>query len=69
MDTETVEKVLEAVVLLPGDTLVVSFGEHVEPRELDAFTADMRARLGEDVRVVAIGGAVNIHVLRHVGES
>ena len=64
MTTEqVVTQVIEAVVVHPGDILVVSLAV-TSQSEIAQFGTDLRARLGPDVIVVVIGGAVSIDVLR-----
>lgn len=57
-------QVVEAVVVLPGDTLVVSLPSARDLSEVDRYAEMIKSKLGDDVKVLVLGGAIGIHVLR-----
>ena len=64
MNADLATQVVEAVIVKPGDTLVISLPQVIDPRQLDEFTEAVRAKLGDEVKVFVLGGAVGVYVLR-----
>jgi uncharacterized protein with ACT and thioredoxin-like domain len=52
-----------ALVVGPDDQLVISLSADVDPSEIIAFCESLRVRFGD--RVMVIGGAEQIAVVRH----
>jgi hypothetical protein len=59
-----VARIVEAAVVHPGDTLVVSIGHAQSPAQLAEFADGLRANLPESVKVAVLGGDIQVHVLR-----
>jgi hypothetical protein len=57
-------RIAEACVVHPGDVLVLSVGGPVTRAEFDRLVADVRKELPETIKLLIVGGAIQLHVLR-----
>ena len=57
-------RIIEAVAVHPGDTLVVSFGQLATRKVVDELGASLRERLPDSVKILVLGGEIHLHVLR-----
>lgn len=61
---EDAVRIAEACVVRSGDVLVLSLDSLVTRQEFDEVVASVRAALPETVKVLVVGGSIQLHVLR-----
>jgi methylmalonyl-CoA mutase cobalamin-binding subunit len=61
---EDAVRIVEASVVHPGDILVLSLGSAVYRDQLDQITEAIREKLPESVKLLVVGGDIQLHVLR-----
>ena len=61
---KSVARIVEAVVVKPGDVLVFSFADHFTRKQVDAIREHIDAQMPDGVKTLMVGGTVQLHVLR-----
>lgn len=61
---EDVARIAEAVVVRPGDTLVLALGADVNPAQMESFVEQIKHRLPEGVTPLVVDGDIHLYVLR-----
>lgn len=56
--------VVEAIVVHPGDTLVISLPETLDQKQFTEYVELLGARFDDGIKLVMLGGAIGIYVLR-----
>jgi hypothetical protein len=60
----SIEEAHEALVIRPGDTLVLRFDRRLSEEEADSLLTTMRPRLPEDVKIMIIDNCAQIAAVR-----